>query len=226
MSAGTQSDHDEDDPDARTLGRRELNKRRIRTAIRDAAKHLFLERGFDGVSVAEIAQQAGVTEKTAFNYFPTKEDLVYSEMDHWEERMVAAIRDRASDETALDAFRDFIAEPSGLLAGSAQDRETLTRLTHLVLSTPSLLAREARTIDRYTNVLADTIAGESGFADGDPRAWIAANAMMGVHRALLDHVRHGIAAGRTPKRLTADVRRIATQGCAQLEHGISDLGRA
>lgn len=206
------------------VGQRERNRQRIRSAIRDAARELFVERGFDGASVAEVARRAGVTEKTVFNHFPTKEDLVYSEMENWEGRMVASIRDRPPGRSVLDAFQAFVSEPSGLLAGGDADRDELAGLVQLVLDTPALRAREAETFARYTDALAEVFADELGTDPGDPQAWILANAMMGVHRALLTHVRRGIVAGRSSKRLVADVRRLATEACTTLGNGIKTIG--
>src|SRR5260370_1122411 len=59
------------------MGLRELKKEQTRRLIADTAWRLFTERGFDQVSVAEVAREAQVAEATVFNYFPAKEDLFY-----------------------------------------------------------------------------------------------------------------------------------------------------
>ncbi|MCW3064451.1 MAG: TetR family transcriptional regulator, partial [Solirubrobacterales bacterium] len=73
-------------------GLRELKKERTRNLIAETAGRLFAERGFDRVSVAEIARAAEVAEKTVFNYFRTKEDLVYWRMESFEVELLKAIR--------------------------------------------------------------------------------------------------------------------------------------
>src|SRR5215213_9281362 len=91
-----------------TPGLRERKKQQTRQAIADTARRLFSERGFDAVTVAEIARAADVAEKTVFNYFPTKEDLFYSRLEAFEEELLAAIRGRPGGESAIAAFRDFL----------------------------------------------------------------------------------------------------------------------
>src|SRR5919108_88818 len=87
-------------------GLRERKKQRTRQLLADTARRLFSERGFEHVSVAEIARVADVSEATVFNYFPTKEDLVYSGLETFEEQLLAAVRERPRGQTVLDAFRD------------------------------------------------------------------------------------------------------------------------
>src|SRR4051812_29860694 len=101
---------------ATETGLRERKKERTRTLIADTARRLFVERGFEGVSVAEIAREADVSEATVFNYFPTKEELVYNRLEAFEDEMLAAVRDRPEGESIAAAFARFIATPRGLLA--------------------------------------------------------------------------------------------------------------
>jgi Transcriptional regulator len=62
------------------MGLRETKKLQTRQAIADSAMGLFVERGFDHVTVGDVARHAGVSEKTVFNYFPTKEDIFFDEV--------------------------------------------------------------------------------------------------------------------------------------------------
>ena len=71
---------------------RERKKQQTRQQIYEAARGLFEQKGFDRVSVAEIARAANVSEVTVFNYFPTKEDLFYGGMEFFEEQLVDAVR--------------------------------------------------------------------------------------------------------------------------------------
>src|SRR3954467_9925864 len=97
-------------------GLRERKKQQTRLLIANTARALFAERGFDAVTVAEVARAADVAEKTVFNYFPTKEDLFYSGMEAFEERLLDAVRDRAPGEPVLEAFRRFVLAPQGVFA--------------------------------------------------------------------------------------------------------------
>ena len=76
------------------LGLRERKKLRTRQLITETAARLFVERGFDAVSVASVARAAEVSEATVFNYFPTKEDLVFQGMEAFETELLNAVRDR------------------------------------------------------------------------------------------------------------------------------------
>ena len=77
-------------------GLRERKKQQTRELLAETARRLFTERGFERVSVAEIARVADVSEKTVFNYFPTKEDLVYWRLESFEDELLATVRSRAA----------------------------------------------------------------------------------------------------------------------------------
>src|SRR5215218_1083577 len=97
-------------------GLRERKKQRTRELIAETAHNLFVERGFDAVTVAEVARAADVSEATVFNYFPTKEDLFYSGMEAFEAELVEAVRTRPPGEPVPAAFRRFVLERSARLA--------------------------------------------------------------------------------------------------------------
>src|SRR5215212_10605446 len=100
---------------AATSGLRERKKQRTRELIAEMARRLFVERGFDAVPVTEIARDAEVSEKTVFNYFPTKEDLVFWRLEAFEDELLSAVRERGAGESALEAFGRFITAQRGLL---------------------------------------------------------------------------------------------------------------
>src|SRR5919206_5335332 len=87
-------------------GLRERKKRRTREAIADAAMRLFAARGFDAVTVADVARAADVSEKTVFNYFPTKEDLVLAGGAERRAALVEAIRARPPGASLVQPFRE------------------------------------------------------------------------------------------------------------------------
>jgi AcrR family transcriptional regulator len=209
------------------LGLRELKKARTRQAIQDAAWRLFAERGFEAVTVKEIARVAEVAEKTVFNYFPTKEDLVFDRMQAFEDQVLDAVRQRRTGASALDAFVTFVTEPRHLLAerGSARDRAASERLRaglRMITSSPSLLAREEQIYARFTKALAAYLREETAAGPHDPEPWIAANAMVGVHRTLVEHVRTRALAGISNRRIADE---IGHQGQAALGVLRRGLGR-
>src|SRR6059058_40801 len=115
------------------LGLRERKKEHTRQLIAETARRLFARRGFEHVTVAEIARVAEVSEQTVFNYFPTKEDLVYWRLGDFEEELIAAIRERSPGESALAAFGRFLLEQRGLLGRpDPAAREQLVALTRMI----------------------------------------------------------------------------------------------
>ena len=97
-------------------GLRERKKQQTRQRMIDVALELFDERGFDRVPVAEVARAAEVSEATVFNYFPTKEDLVYQSMEAFEATLLDAVRLRPAGTSVVAAFRDCVLQPRGALA--------------------------------------------------------------------------------------------------------------
>jgi AcrR family transcriptional regulator len=142
-------------------GLRERKKQRTRELLAETARRLFAERGFERVTVAEIAREADVSEQTVFNYFPTKEDLVYWRLGSFEEELLSAVRDRPAGEPVLAAFGRFLLAQRGLLGRTDPEaREHLVALTRMITESPALLARERQIFAGYTDSLAALIAAE------------------------------------------------------------------
>ena len=128
---------------------------------------LFVTRGFDHVTVGEIAREAGVSEKTVFNYFPTKEDIFFDEVP--EPRGAHRRGARApTGESLLEAMHELHAKQCGRLAspGFAQFARTIA-------DSPALQAKETEVMAQFTGHLAAAIREELGLHPAD--AQIAAN---------------------------------------------------
>ena len=173
--------------------------------------------------MAEIARAAEVSEQTVFNYFPTKEDLVYWRLRSFEDELLAAIRERDPGEPALVAFGRFLLAERGLLAQQdPQAREELAALTRMITESPALLAREEQILAGYAASLAALLAQETGADAADLRPSVAANAMMGVHRALVRLARRRVVEGVRHPKLAAEVRARAEEALALLEDGLEE----
>lgn len=210
-------------------GLRERKKRATRTLIADTARRLFVDRGFDAVTVAEVAREADVSEATVFNYFPTKEDLFYSRLEAFEEELLEAIRRRHPDQSVLEAFGGFLLEQRGALAmktpnGGGEATEQVRSITRVITQSPALLARERQVFERYADSLAALLADETGSAAGDVEPRAIANTLIGVHRALIDYVRRRTVAGAPATEINREVRAQAMRTLALLERGLGDYG--
>ena len=211
--------------DAADLGLRERKKQRTRELIAETARRLFGERGFDHVTIAEVARAAEVSEQTVFNYFPTKEDLVYWRLESFEQDLLAAIRERDPGESVLQAFGGFVLQRRGLLAQrDAEVRERLVELTRTITDSPALLRREREIFDRYTASLAAVIAEEMGASAGEVQPWVIANALIGVHRALIDYSRKRILDGAPNDRIVRELRAPGKRALGALEDGLASVG--
>ena len=201
-----------------TEGLRERKKRQMRQQLTDTATEMFVERGFDAVRVSEIAAACGVSEKTVFNYFPTKESLI---LDH--------------PDTTLTALRADLADPSvppveaalRILAGElgawtlwldsqpdrAQAVSRVRRFGALIQSTPSLRAYQRDMRDRLVAAAAEVLAGRAGMTAADPEPQIAATCLIGLWQVQFTGMGRYVDGVRTAAQVraavTADVRRAA-----------------
>ena len=203
------------------LGLRERKKQRTHQLIADTAWRLFAARGFENVTVAEIAAEADVSQATVFNYFPTKEDLVFHRMEAFEQELLAAIRDRPDGESIVQAFGRFAIQERGFLASDdARATEGMREAARILTESPTLLARERQIFEHYTDAVAALIADEQGVARDDPEPWVTANALIGLHRALIDYVQRQALAGVPNRQIAKNLRTHGERALALLEHGL------
>jgi AcrR family transcriptional regulator len=207
-------------------GLRERKKAQTRELISDTARRLFFERGFEAVTVAEVAREAQVAEKTVFNYFPTKEDLFYGRLEAFEEELLAAIRERKRGESVFAAFREFVMQQRGALQNEneAEATKQLRDINRVITNSPALLVREREVFDRYTHSLAELLAKETGSRKGAIEPRVVAGALIDVHRLLIDYVRERTLAGDPARDVARRVRTQAKRAFALLESGLADYG--
>jgi len=204
------------------MGLREQKKERMRRHIADTAWALIADHGFARVTVAEIARTAEVADATVFNYFATKEDLVYEGMEEFERSLLDALRERPAGTPVLAAFRAFVLQPRGaLVEGDPLAMTWIAKVSRITAASPSLQARERQTFERYTAALAELLAEETGAAQDDLRPFVVANAMMGVNRAMKEFVQRQATAGRTGPAVGADTLAVGEQALELLERGLA-----
>ncbi|GAA2789214.1 TetR family transcriptional regulator [Streptomyces showdoensis] len=202
-------------------GLRERKKERTRQALSDIAVALFLEKGFDAVSVAEVAAAAEVSKPTLFRYFPAKEDLVLHRFaDHEDEpaRVVAAAREAGA--VPLDALRDHVLaglERRDPVTGLNDDPRVLAFL-RLLYGTPALVARMHAYQGRSEELLADALGGADPLA-----ARLAAAQVVAVLRVLAEENVRRITAGERVEEVLPGAVAATRRAFAGLGEGLSSF---
>ena len=167
-------------------GRRERKKAATRKAISDAATMLFVERGFDDVSIREIADAADVSPTTVFAHFPQKEALVFDEDDAQRDLLVSAVRDRAPDTSVSEALRDLYRRE---LIGLAFDPtgENRRQFMKLITETPALQDYASRMWLRHEDALAQAIAETTGRDEPDADVRVYARMVLQLQILAFEH---------------------------------------
>ena len=173
-------------------GLRERKKRRTRQQISDVATSLFVVRGFDHVKVSEIAEIVGVSEKTIYNYFPTKESLVFDRADEGLARLATALREREPGESPTRAIvRALVDDMDDLKDLPDELHMFLPMFAEMVATTPSLRAALLDLQGRLVEVATRELAALADLDPRDPEPLIAARAIVGLHDlALASRMRH------------------------------------
>ena len=204
------------------VGLRERKKEQTRRTLWNTAIELFEKRGFDAVSVAEIAAAADVSKMTVFNYFPTKEDLVVGPMEEHNDEPARVVRERAVGESAVAALRrQFLAalaerDP----ATGLNDTPNVLSGQRLILTTPSLRQRAYAFFVQSQGLLAKEFAAQTG--EDDLTAHIAAAQTMGVRYALVAENIRRLLDGETADAAYPGAVANAEHAFRMLETGLGD----
>lgn len=162
---------------------RPTKKERTRAALTAAAATLFRVQGYEDTTVEQIAAGAGVTARTFFRYFPTKDAVVFANADERYDAFVAQLAAQDAAETPLvtvrRAFRATVRE-------FAEHRQELVLQHRVIESSPTLIARERELDRRWEQALAHHLGADAPDALATLRARLLAGAFMGAVRAMFD----------------------------------------
>ncbi|KMS78751.1 TetR family transcriptional regulator [Streptomyces leeuwenhoekii] len=199
------------------MGLRERKRQRMYQVLSDLAIRLFVEKGFDAVSVAEVAAAAEVSKPTLFRYFPAKEDLVLHRIaDHEGEAARVARQGPAPLEALRRHFLDGLRRCDPV-TGLNDDPEVLA-FHALLYGTPALVARLHTHLERSEAALAEALGG-------DLQARLAAGQITAVQRILAQENWRRIAAGERAADIRADAVAAAERAFALLAAGLPHLAR-
>jgi AcrR family transcriptional regulator len=197
------------------LGLRERKKLKTREEIAAAAMRLFRERGFDAVTVAEIAREADVSEKTVFNYFPSKEDLI---VHRGQEKTAALIeRLRASDGSVIAPFRQATEEL--LDAIESEPVEAIVAIPRLVMASHTLRERLFLGWEQEASALTPAIAEAMELEPDDLLAAVMARTLSWTHRLIFRAAFTRLLAGEDQREVAAALRVDAARAYDKLERG-------
>ncbi|MFF5209219.1 TetR/AcrR family transcriptional regulator [Streptosporangium sp. NPDC000396] len=203
-----------------TQSLRQLNKLRTREAISHVATRLFIERGFDKATIAEVATAAGVAKMTVTNHFPRKEDLVldiHEDLIAGPGRIVAG---RSPGESAFDALRRHLLEAlerrDPALGFSGPE------FAAMLVGSPALLARLREIHEQREDALADTLAAETHTAGDDLTPRLAAGQLLTVHRTLFNDVLRRTLAGQDNESISRQLAEPARRGFDLLRPSLGD----
>ncbi len=164
------------------LSLRERKKLLTRQALIDAAEAMFAERGFDKVTVAEIADAVNVAAKTVFVYFPAKEDLVFHGENEVLRTLVDRIRNRPVGATPLDAVVDMLGQT--MTASPIGAVTELERLHRTIGDSAVLHSRMRLMWERFERAVAAELATETGEPPHAPQPRIAAAHLVTIYRTM------------------------------------------
>jgi AcrR family transcriptional regulator len=206
---------------------RESNKARTRLSISNTATRLFIERGFENVTVAEIAEAAQVSVKTVFNYFSTKEDLFFDRADAIRDAILDAVALRPPGTPMLEALRAVLAdrrvpfdEDGWRALRDPEHYEQFRSFIETEYASPALRARRLVVADLWADAFAEAFEAELG----DRRAArVLAALLIGVMSLRERELSAAMLARASARTVERRVRAVVDEGFARLTRAFADL---
>ncbi|WP_347353465.1 TetR family transcriptional regulator [Intrasporangium sp.] len=193
-------------------GLRERKKRETLLAIHRAALDLVEERGFDAVTTEQIADRAGVSPRTFFNYYPSKDGAVLGRRSEDFAELRAALLDAPADEPALEVIRRLVIT---YFSPATLDAELRAQRRRVLVGEPTLAPALVRNNIRLETVLTEALEARLGIEPGTALApRVAVNAAIGAVRACIEYRQSGGA---------GTIEDLATEAVAMLERGLGPL---
>ncbi|MFD8457110.1 TetR/AcrR family transcriptional regulator [Streptomyces antimycoticus] len=188
-------------------GLRERKKRQTRQHISDVATGLFMERGFDAVTIAEIAEAAEVSVNTVYNYFPAKEDLFVDREEEVVDRPSRLVRERAAGRSAAQALMDQLRQDIRERHPYVGLTEGYERFRQVIVESPTLMARLFAIQGQTVHRLGATLREEAAADPRDPTPEFIAHQLMGLQNAVLRSIIRGLAEGGGVDEVAEDALR-------------------
>lgn len=185
-------------------GLRERKKRQTRQHISDVATGLFLERSFDAVTIAEVAEAADVSVNTVYNYFPAKEDLFLDRGSGMVDRLSRYVRGRRDGESAADAVLRELREAVENVSSAVGLFEGYGEFMRVVTEAETLRARLWRIQQESLEDLERTLRQEVGAGQGDPLPVLVAGQLSWLQTMLMGCVGREMTAGRKPAEVSRE----------------------
>lgn len=186
-------------------GLRERKKRQTRQYISDVATGLFLERGFDAVTVAEVADAANVSVNTVYNYFPTKEDLFLDRSQGIVERLARWVRGREKGESAAAAVLRELREEVEAVSPRLGLMDGYARFMEVIHDAPALRSRLWAIGQEILDNLDVALREETGAPDDDPLPGLIAGQINWVHQTVMSVIGREMMTGRNPDEVSREV---------------------
>jgi AcrR family transcriptional regulator len=201
-------------------GLRERRKQETRQAISDIATRMFVERGFAEVTIAQVADAAGVAKMTVTNYFPRKEDLVFDRAEAVVRHLADVITARAPGESLLTAIRRDYAE--AVARAEVTIGLSTPGFAQMIFSSPVLTSRVLEMLDERERILGDAIAAETG--TDTPQQRLVAALLCSVPRVLSAEASRRSLAGQPREEICAMLADASTRAFDLLEPSLGHYG--